>query len=128
MLNSFNKFTLFTDKIDVKKKEEGSAQQRVSAMLLGGALCSKESSKYAGPLFARKKPNYLGKFFVFLFVVGVVLGFWERGRKSTVAFVASFISGDASAERALASEGAAEQVEVEIPQEEVRKFHRHERK
>jgi hypothetical protein len=44
-------------------------------MVLGGALCSRESGKYPGPLFARKKNNYLGKFFLFMLFVGTGLFF-----------------------------------------------------
>lgn len=96
-------------------------------MLLSGAICSKDRSKYMGPIFARKKPNYLGRFFVFLFVVGITLSFWERGRRSAVTFVSSFIKGEGSAERALASEGAAEEVEVEDHPTEKRRFYKNER-
>lgn len=110
------------------KKKRGSASERVSAMLLGGAICSKESGKYPGPLFARKRTNYLGRFFFFMVLAVAVIGFWERGRKKVVMFAESIWKNNDKSERALAIEGAAEDVEVEVsPEEERKKYYRNER-
>ncbi|MEZ4814662.1 MAG: hypothetical protein R3A80_05585 [Bdellovibrionota bacterium] len=74
------------------KKRKGTASERASAMVLGGAICSRETSKYPGPLFARKKTNYLGRFFLFIFVVGVAVSFSERSRKKALGYAKSFLN------------------------------------
>jgi hypothetical protein len=78
-------------------------------MVLGGSLCSHENGKYSGPLFARKKKNYFGKFLFFLVLVGAGVSFWDRGRKTVIAFASSFFKSDAKKHpRGLASESVAQ--------------------
>lgn len=96
------------------KKRKGTASERASAMVLGGAICSREISKYPGPLFARKKTNYLGRFFLFILVVGVAVSFSKSGRKKALGYAQSFLNPDKKAGRNLASEKTAQpQVSVE---------------
>lgn len=99
------------------KKERGSASERASAMVLGGSICAKENGKYVGPLFARKKNNYLGKFLFFMMLVGVGISFWERGRKTVGAFAASFFKSNKKAKRSIASESQAQPLLESAPLE-----------
>lgn len=63
-----------------------------------------------------------------MFVVGVAVSFWDRGRKKVISVATGFLKSEGKAERALASEGAAENIEIEVPQTETRKeFHKNER-
>jgi len=79
-------------------------------MVLGGSLCSRENGKYPGPLFARKKNNYLGKFFLFMLFVGTGLFFWDSGRNKVTNFAAKFFKSDKVAKRSLASDKPANAV------------------
>lgn len=86
------------------KKKRGPASDRISAMVLGVSICSEQKGKYNGPLFARKKNNYLERILIFVCVVFAVLAVWREGREKTYTFVTSFWKQSSKAERNLASE------------------------
>lgn len=73
-------------------------------MVLGVSICSEQKGKYNGPLFARKKTNYLGKVVFFMCAAALVLGVWKEARMKTFAFVSSFWKQNPKVERNLAIE------------------------
>jgi hypothetical protein len=84
----------------VKKKDSSSSSERISAMLLGGSLCSSDNGKYKGPLFARKRNRSFGKFFLVLFLITMIISAWELGRR----YVPEFAHNVSTNFRGLASE------------------------
>jgi hypothetical protein len=54
---------------------------RTGAKLLGSSLCSRESMKYSGPLFARKKKSNFKIYLFSFFLIALGISVWELGKK-----------------------------------------------
>lgn len=62
------------------KKKVSSSSERISAVLLGGSICSNDNGSFKGSLFARKKSHKMRNFFIILFVLLATISMWEYDR------------------------------------------------